>query len=383
MQLEGLHCSGFYHEFDMKKGDKPILSGEAGHEGLVEELRLRKLELEAQNQELIAARQKAEDIARLYTDLYVEIYNFSPAGYYRLDGDGRIEELNLNGARLLDKDRSALLGNFFSQFVAESSKSEFNRFFQKVFEKRSTESCEVKISVNGGTTRHLHLEGIVSEVEQKCLITAIDITAHQKMEASLRTSEEKYRKLHESLRDGYVYVTMDGRILESNTMFQNLVGFSQDELQHLTYFDLTPENWHAYENEIVNNEIIPKGFSRVYEKEYRKSDGSLLPVELRTFLIRDDQDQPVGMWAIVRDITQRKHSNDVLRESEKRYRNLIELTPTGIAIYQDLKYCYLNPAALAILGASSQEEMIGKPALSIVHPDSREEVVKRMELVLC
>ena len=62
-----------------------------------------------------------------------------------------------------------------------------------------------------------------------------------------------------------------------------------------------------------------RGYAPIYEKELQKKDGSVFPVELGTFLIRDEAGNPAGMWAIVRDITARKHAEAVLKESEERY----------------------------------------------------------------
>jgi PAS domain S-box-containing protein len=151
-----------------------------------------------------------------------------------------------------------------------------------------------------------------------------DITARQNAEETLRTSEERYRRLHESLFDAFVLVDMVGHIRECNSTYQEMVGYSAEELQHLTYVDLTPAKWHDMEARIVAEQIIPNGHSEVYAKEYIRKDGTVFPVELRTFLIRDKNGQPEAMWAIVRDITEREK---VLRqlaqardEAEKAYR---------------------------------------------------------------
>ena len=71
----------------------------------------------------------------------------------------------------------------------------------------------------------------------------------------------------------------------------------------------------------------------------------------------------------------------ILLDSEKRFRTLIELSPCGIAIYQDGLFVYVNPSGLALIGAKVQQQLIGKPVLSIVHPDSKNAVIKRMRLV--
>ena len=100
----------------------------------------------------------------------------------------------------------------------------------------------------------------------------------------------------------------------------------------LTYQELTPERWHDYEVGIVRNQIIPHGYSDVYEKEYRRKDGTIFPVGLRTSLSRDTSGRPQTVWAIVRDISGRKQAEEALRASEERYRGIFEHAGIGIAI---------------------------------------------------
>ncbi len=134
---------------------------------------------------------------------------------------------------------------------------------------------------------------------------------------ALRASELKYRRLHESMTDAFVSTAMDGRLLEFNRAYLELLGYSEGELRELTYADLTPERWRAFESEIVRTQVLTRGSSDVYEKEYRRKDGAIFPVELRTFLVRDREGQPETMWAIVRDITDRKRSEEALVRTQK------------------------------------------------------------------
>ena len=91
-----------------------------------------------------------------------------------------------------------------------------------------------------------------------------------------------------------------------------MLGYAPDELRTLTYKDLTPERWRAFEENIVRTQILPRGFSDLYEKEYIRKDGSVFPVELRCLLMRDAQGKPCSMWAIVRDISARKQAETAL-----------------------------------------------------------------------
>ena len=121
--------------------------------------------------------------------------------------------------------------------------------------------------------------------------------------AALGASEAKYRGLFDSLQDGFVLVDMDGVVRESNEAYRKMLGYSEDELAGKTYQDLTPGRWHDAEARIIADQILPRGYSDVYEKEYRRKDGTAFPVQLRTFLLREG-DRPVAMWAIVRDVTE-------------------------------------------------------------------------------
>ena len=199
-----------------------------------------------------------------------------------------------------------------------------------------------------------------------------DISERKRAEEKLRLSEARYRMLHESLRDAFVQVSMDGRIIEFNDLYCQMLGYSPDEIRALTYQELTPELWHAFEEGIVQDQIIPRGYSDIYEKEYRRKDGAIIPVELRAILSRDACGRPDTMWAIVRDISQRKQAEAALRESEERFRGIFEHAGTGIAI-SDLqgRFQSCNPAFSAMLGYT--EEEFNKLAIpDLQHPDDRD-----------
>ncbi|MFO1422618.1 MAG: PAS domain S-box protein [Candidatus Competibacteraceae bacterium] len=173
---------------------------------------------------------------------------------------------------------------------------------------------------------------------------AIDITDQKRARDALQESEAKYRRLYESLRDAFVSTDMSGRLQEFNTAYQRMLGYSEEELFRLTYQDLTPKKWHAFETEIIEQQVLPRGYSEVYEKEYRRKDGTIFPIELRTILVRDVTGQPAGMWAIVRDITRRKRAEESLRASEAKFRRLIEASPVAMGVSDAQGNIeYLNP----------------------------------------
>jgi PAS domain S-box-containing protein len=144
-----------------------------------------------------------------------------------------------------------------------------------------------------------------------------DITEQKNAEDALKKSEYNYRRLFGNLRDAFVAVAMDGRITDANHAYEELLGYSLDELKHLTYVDLTPIKWHDMESRLVSEQIIPYGQSILYEKEYRRKDGKIIPVELLTYLLKDENGVNTGMATVVRDISERKRIEEKLKISEK------------------------------------------------------------------
>ncbi len=141
-----------------------------------------------------------------------------------------------------------------------------------------------------------------------------DIDKRKQAEQALRESEERYRTLFESSRDGIIFTDMEGRILHVNPYYREMLGYSEEELHALTYQQLTPQRWREAEAAIVRDGILSRGYSGEYEKEYIRKDGTAFPISIQVWLVRDADGAPQGMWGIVRDITQRKQAEEALRE---------------------------------------------------------------------
>ena len=147
----------------------------------------------------------------------------------------------------------------------------------------------------------------------------------------MQRSEARYRGLYESLRDGFASVDLAGKIVECNPAFQDMLGYPLEELYRLSYRDITPEQWHASEAKIIAEQVWVRGYSDIYDKEYRRQDGAILPVELRTYLLRD-QGQPTGMWAQIRDVSARKQAEEKLKGSLALLHAALDSTADGLLV---------------------------------------------------
>lgn len=188
------------------------------------------------------------------------------------------------------------------------------------------------------------------------IATSIEITKRKKAEEALEKSEKKYRELYENLRDGLIAVDMSGRITEFNKAFQEMLGYTKREMYKLTHKDITPKKWLQIETKILEDQIMARGYSDLYKKEYIRKDGITFPVELRTHLIRDIEGCPVGTWAFIRDLTKHREVEEAIRESEEKFRAISSTAVDAILVMDNEgKISYWNPAAEKMFGYASNE----------------------------
>ena len=135
------------------------------------------------------------------------------------------------------------------------------------------------------------------------VIVARDIREQIKAQKALQASEERYRTLYETSRDGIAFSDVKGGFIHANPAFLEMTGYEMSALANMSCHQLVPGKWHDADVGILNGQILPRGDSRENEKEFIRKDGSVFPVAVRNWLSRDDAGTPNGMWMLVRDIT--------------------------------------------------------------------------------
>jgi PAS domain S-box-containing protein len=96
-----------------------------------------------------------------------------------------------------------------------------------------------------------------------------------------------------------------------------MVGYSVDELRKMRYQDITPELYREVEDSIIREEMVKGGFSGYVEKEYIRKDGTRIPVEVAASVVKGSGGKPDMIWAVIRDITERKKMENQLLESKR------------------------------------------------------------------
>ena len=188
----------------------------------------------------------------------------------------------------------------------------------------------------------------------------------------LSKSEAKYRELFETITDGIVFVAVEGRILDCNKGYLDMLGYSIEEIRSKKYQDITPPEWHDMEEKIVRTQIMERGYSDLYDKEYIRKDGTVFPISIRVWVTKGANDKVNGMWAIVRDITERKKIENVLQESEEQFRSTFEHAGVGIVhVAPNGQFLRMNKLFCDIFG-HSEDKMLKLTFQDITHSDELE-----------
>ncbi|MBN1850144.1 MAG: PAS domain S-box protein [Deltaproteobacteria bacterium] len=145
----------------------------------------------------------------------------------------------------------------------------------------------------------------------------VDVTDRKVAQNALQESERKYRELQENSLDGFVRTSMKGIFIEFNRVFTDMLGYTDEELHQCTYQEIMPEKWHHMEAAMIRM-LLKDGYTPLYEKEYIRKDGTVFPIEIRSYLTRDQNGQPLEKWAFIRDITDRKRTEEQLDMYLKR-----------------------------------------------------------------
>jgi PAS domain S-box-containing protein len=217
-----------------------------------------------------------------------------------------------------------------------------------VREKRSFAN-EFRIILPDGTVKHIEATNYpvfsASGELLEILATGMDVTEGKRAEQALRESEAKIRRLVDANIIGIFIWDLDGRIIEANDAFLRIIGYDRQNLAsgRMSWTELTPPEWRDRDEQQRLPELKAAGTLQPFEKEYFRKDGSRVPVLIGAATFEEGGNQGV---AFVLDLTERKHAEDALRESEGKLRDYAETTSDWFwEIGPDYKFTLLTENA--------------------------------------
>ncbi len=220
---------------------------------------------------------------------------------------------------------------------------------------------EFRLIAKSGDMRNVEVYSAQTTYRGRTAIigTLLDVSERKAYRDALESSEKKYRGLFESLPDGFTLVTMDKKFIDINPAFMAMSGYTREELLGLRYPEITPRKWHARQDKMIESQVLNRGYSDVFEKEYIRKDGTVFPIEVRTHLDRDENGNPLRMWGFVRDISRRKEAEKALKREELKYKILFESSNDAILLMKDDCCIECNTKAWEMFGRT-KKQMIGQ-----------------------
>jgi diguanylate cyclase (GGDEF)-like protein/PAS domain S-box-containing protein len=210
-----------------------------------------------------------------------------------------------------------------------------------------------------------------------------EITDHKQAEEALRESESKYRFMTDNVADIIWTVDMNLNFTYISPSVQRFRGLTVEEAMSQKMHEvLTPASLqYAFKVMEEENKVLMGNPDHIRDKltieleEYCK-DGSTIWTENELKYLPDQDGKPIGIIGVSRDISARKQAEEALRESEERYRALVE-NASDIVFRTDDNghFTFVNAAAIRITGYE-EEELIGKHYPTLIHPDRRDEAIK-------
>jgi PAS domain S-box-containing protein len=322
-----------------KSGDPEIVYGELAHSICKAVERKR-------------AREMLKESEECYSDLLESISD----GVTVLDKEWQHLVVNDAATKILNVPKDRLLATKLTELLRGIERTDFFKVFREVMETRKP--CVVAQEFVFPDGRKGWYEVHVYPVKEGILCISTDITERKRTEEALGTSEKKYRELVENLHEGIWAIDKDGYTTFSNHRMAEMLVYTVDEMQGKHLFSFMDQRGVKTCKHLL--ERCKHGITEQHSFEFIRKDGTLIYTRLETSPITDNHGNHVGALASVMDITEQRQAEDNLRESEEKWRSLVELAPDGIATI-DMKgvFTSVNNAFLRLTGYT-KEEIVGK-----------------------
>jgi len=212
--------------------------------------------------------------------------------------------------------------------------------------------------------------------------TIYDITKRKQLEDVLRESEEKFKSLTNNLNVGIYRNTIGskGKFIEANPAIVEMFGFdNKEEFLKVSVSDLYN---NSHDRDEYNAKILKDGAVRNEELRLKKKDGTSFIGSVSAVVVKDEKNEVQYYDGIIEDITERRQAEAALRDSEEKYRTVLEANPDPVVLYDiEGKVIYFNPAFTRVFGWPL-EERLGKKMDDFVPEEAWVETKTMIQKVL-
>jgi PAS domain S-box-containing protein len=338
--------------------------------GLLHELQVHQVEMEAQNEELRKAQVALEE-AR---DRYADLYDFAPVGYLTLRADGRIAAANLTAASMLGVDRAHLGGRGFGRFVARDDLANWESYLGLLRRPGSKPVTELSLVRHDGLPFVGRLIGVrvdgreataaepAGEPELHVILS--DVSSLRASQEALQESENRFRTLFEQAGDSILVLEIPSDrgppiIRDVNARTLEIYGWTREELlgQPVSFLDPDPQFPTGNAERLST---LGSAGRAGFATRHRCKDGAIRDFDCAARETQIGSRQYV--ISVERDVTAARQTEQALRENEAKFRTLIETTATGYLILDlEGRVIDANQEYVRLTGHRTLQEILGRP----------------------
>jgi PAS domain S-box-containing protein len=303
----------------------------------------------------------AEENLRKSEEHYRTLLTAIPDLMFRLDGEGRFIDYHADDSSILFVPPEKFLGKHYKEILPPDVSKKYEKIIREVKRTGEIGKLEYEVKLNNNEMRFY--EARVTCYRDECVAIIRDMTEQKKAEKALVESENKYRTIFENVQDVFYRTDFNGIIVEISPSVEKYSGYKREELignsVDILYYNLEDRKYFI-------ETLKEKGILVDYEMRFKSKDGNLLYSSANAHILFDVNNNPIGIEGSLRDISERKKIEDILKESEERYRILIETMNEGVILVDnDDTIQFVNRKWCDIYGYEP-EEVIGKIGYAIL-----------------
>jgi diguanylate cyclase (GGDEF)-like protein/PAS domain S-box-containing protein len=300
-----------------------------------------------------------------------------------IDLEGKITFVSKRAKEILGYENEETINRSIFNFIPEEAHQSTIEKLQKGMEGEKIKHVQLPVTAKSGkklffdfSFSRIYKDGVVVGAQG----TAVDVTERKRAEEALRQSEEKYRTILESFQEGYFEVDLKGNFTFCNDSMFKIIGYSKEELLGMNYRVYTNEEIAKKVYQEFNNVFTTGQPSKGFDWPYIRKDGTQRYIEASIILRKDSSGKPIGFKGMVRDVTERKHLEKKLQESEANYRQLFDNAPAAIyqVDFKSGKFLKANDLICEYIGCN-REEITSISPYDFLTEESKKLFLERLE----
>jgi PAS domain S-box-containing protein len=292
------------------------------------------------------------------------------------DLEGRLVSISAAAAQALGFTKEELPGRLVRDLITGEHRPQFEAYLDTI-QRDGTATGLMSLQASTGARRVWEYWNLLNKGTSVVIGSARDVTERVQSDRVLRASEGRFATaFYCSPIPNAITTVAEGRYLDVNDAFVDQMGYTRDEIVGRTSLEL--DVWPTPGHRLAMIEALQREKTiRQENAEFRTKSGRLITTLYSAGLVTLDG-QPCVLAAFL-DITAKKEAENALRESEAKFRLLVETTRFGILIYRENgEFCYFNPVVEAFTGYSTSE-LRTMTVWELIHPDFRDFVRARAQ----